>query len=362
MKAMVLAAGEGQRLLPLTLCQAKPAIPVLGRPLVIQILQRLGLYGVEEVVLNLHHQPESIKAVLGGRVAPGFPSVRFSHEESILGTAGGIRRAAPLLRDDCPIVVLNADFLSDIDLGAALEAHRRSGCAATLVLAPARPGYSLVQTDARGRVLSLAGKPQALPGQAVGEHLFTGCQIIEEEIFDHIPERAPSDIVRDVYRPLCEQQRVGAYFHEGFWWEFGSPECYLEGSLRLLDYPPERLRDITGDHDVLRQFGRAIAAVGPGSEIDDGVDLVGRAALGYAVHVSEGTRIEDSVVMPEAWIGPNCRLTRSIVGQGVELPAGFVCDHQVVCTDPDPGLALPPSVERRRGLLLYSLATPAEAS
>ena len=152
MRAMVLAAGEGLRLLPLTLHQAKPAIPVLGRPISIQILHRLGMFGVEEAVLNLHHQAESIKSALGGRVVPGLPNVRYSHEEALLGTAGGIRRAAPLLRDGEPVVVCNSDCLSDIDVGAALDAHRRSGCCATLVLAPARAGYSSVQTDARGRV------------------------------------------------------------------------------------------------------------------------------------------------------------------------------------------------------------------
>jgi len=360
-KAMVLAAGEGVRLLPLTLGRAKPAIPVLGRPLVIQILHRLGMFGVQEAVLNLHHQAESIKGVLGGRVVPGLPNVRFSHEEALLGTAGGIRRAAPLLRNGEPVIVCNSDCLSDIDVGAALDAHRRSGCCATLVLAPARRGYSSVQTDARGRVLSLAGEPVAAADKIVGNHLFTGCQIIEDEVFDILPEKIPSDIVRDVYRPLCEKERVGAYFHEGFWWEFGSPELYLEGSMRLLDYPAERLRDISGDHDALRAFDGAVAAVGPGSEIDDSLQIVGRAALGYASHISGGVTIEDSIVMPEAWIGPDCWLSHSIVGQGVELPAGWVADNQVICNDTDPAIALPPTIERHRGLLVYSLTAPTEA-
>jgi NDP-sugar pyrophosphorylase family protein len=130
--------------------------------------------------------------------------------------------------------------------------------------------------------------------------------------------------------------------------------------MRLLDYPEERLRDISRDHDALRAFNGAVAAVGPGSEIDDSLRIVGRAALGYACHISEGVTIEDSIVMPEAWIGPDCRLAHSIVGQGVELPAGWVAEHQVICNDPDPAIALPPSIERLRGLLIYSLAAPTE--
>lgn len=361
MRAMVLAAGEGRRLLPLTLGSAKPTLPVLGRPLVVQILQRLGRFGVDEAAVNLHHQAESIKATLADCVPAGMPAVRFSHEEILLGTAGGIRRAAPLLRGDGPVIVCNADFLSDIDLGAALEAHRRSGAAATLVLAPARPGYSVVETDVRGRVLALAGEPP-VPREGVGgEYLFTGCQIIDDEVFERIPARTPSDIVRDVYRGMCAGGLVGAYYHEGFWWEFGSLESYLEGSLRLLDYPPDRLRDISGNHDPLRRFDGAVVAVGPGSEIDDGTCFRGRAALGYASHVGHGAAIEDSIVMPEAWIGPNCRLRRSIVGAGVELPAGFEAERQAVSADPDPALPLPPRVERRGNLLLRPLGAPVGA-
>ncbi len=355
MKAMVLAAGEGQRLLPLTLHQAKPAVPVLGRPLLVHILHRLGRHGVDDVVLNLHHHPESIRAALGGRVAPGLPAVRFSHEEAILGTAGGIRRAASLLRGDGPIVVCNSDCLCDVDLHAALEAHRRSGCLATLILAPARPGYTRVGTDSRGRVLSFGGEPEPEPGSVAGEHLFTGYHILEESAVAAIPDRAPCDIVRDVYRALCPSGGVGAYFHEGFWWEFGSPELYLEGSLRLLDYPPDRLREISGEHDPLRRLDEAAAAVGPGAEIEKGARFRGRVALGYASHVAEDALVEDSIVMPEAWIGPGCRLRRTIVGQDVELPAGFVADGAVICADPE-GEAPPiPRAERTNGLLVLRL-------
>ena len=359
MKAMLLTAGVGKRMFPLALTQPKPAIPVLGRPLVVQILHWLGMKGVDEAVLNLHHLPDGIKRILGDGVNSGLPVVHYSLEETILGTAGGIRNAAAALVGDGPIVVSNADFLSDIDLESVLRTHRDSGHLATLVLIPARPGYSVVLREAGGRVLSLAGEPRADTRLAEGEWLFTGCHVIDEELLGRIPADGPRCMVRDVYQPLAAEGRLGSYVHEGFWWEFGSPELYLDGCLRLLAESPDRLKAISSEHDPLRRLGAAVAAVGPGAGFGDDVQFSGSVALGYSSFVSEGTRIENSVVMPEAWIGPRCHLKRSVIGQDVELPTGFEGSNLLVCVDPDPALELPSSTRRQDGLLIHSFAPAA---
>ncbi len=354
MKAMLLAAGVGRRMFPFTLLQPKPAIPVLGRPMVVQILHWLGLRGADPVVLNLHHLPDGIKAILGDGEHPGLPKVHYSYEEEILGTAGGIRHAGEMLRGDGPIVICNSDFLSDIDLAAALASHLRSGQLATLVLAPGRPGYTVVRRTDDGVVRSLGSASSGDGPQSEREYLFTGCHIIEEELIDRIPPDGPSDIVRDVYIPLIAEGRLGSFVHRGFWWEFGSPELYLDGCLRLLGRTAASLNLISADHDTIRRLDQACAAVGPGAGFHESVRFSGRAALGYSSYVSEGARIEDSIVMPEAWIGPKCDLKRSVIGQGVELPAGFACRDVMVCQDPDPTLVLPPSTRREGGMLLRS--------
>ena len=356
MKAMLLTAGVGRRMFPLALSQPKPAIPVLGRPLVVQILHWLGLKGVDEAVLNLHHLPDGIKRILGDGRNPGLPAVLYSHEEVLLGTAGGIRQAGSSLRGEGPIVVCNSDFLSDIDLGAVLETHRSSGCLATLVLAPWRPPYSVVLRDVENRVVSLGGEPPADLERTAGEWLFTGCHVIEEDLIDRIPLEGPRCMVQDVYRPLLAEGRLGSYLHEGFWWEFGSPELYLEGCLRLLQQPGEKLKSISSDHDPIRRVNGAVVAIGPGAEFDATAEITGHAALGFSSYVSEKARIADSVIMPEAWVGPRCRLEHSVIGLGTELPAGFECRDKLVCVDPDPTLELPPSTRREAGMLLYSLA------
>lgn len=354
MKAMLLAAGVGERMLPLTRLLPKPAIPVLGRPMAVQILNRMALDGISTAVVNLHHQPEKMKALLGDGHDLGLSRLHYSYEETILGTAGGVRNAAPFLRGGETILVRNSDFLADIDLSEVTAAHLASGCAVTLVLSPSRPGYPVIEVDRAGHVLSLGGKPPADPHKVAGEYLFAGLQLMEEEVLDRIPPDHPRDLVRDLYYSLARSGQIASYVHRGFWWEFGSPLDYLEGSLLLIDLENEdRLR--VAKTDPVERLGDASVAAGPGAEFHAGVSLRGRIALGFASLVAEGTLLEDSVVMPEAWIGPGSELRRTIVAPGTEVPAGFEIQNALLCPDTDPHLPLPPETERTGGLLVRRL-------
>jgi mannose-1-phosphate guanylyltransferase len=330
MNAMLLTAGLGVRMLPLSLTLPKPAIPVLGRPMVAQILERLARAGIERAVLNLHHLPEAVRRAVESGPEASRPAVEFSHEEEILGTAGGIGRAAPALRGDGPILIHNGDFLSDIDISAAVESHLRSKMAATLVLTPSRAGYSTVDVDGEGRVLSLAGLPEVESGRVAGSYLFTGCHVMDERLLDSIPAGRASDIVRDLYRGLAAEGRLGSYLHRGFWWEFGSPELYLLGSLSLLDLAEERRREVAAC-DTVTSLGSAVAAIGGGALLGDGALIVGRAAVGAGSRIGEGARLEDSVVMPGASIGTGCLLKQAVISPGVELPDGTAVEGAIVC-------------------------------
>ncbi len=348
---MILSAGLGERMLPLTLQIPKPALPVLGRPLIVEILGQLVKSGVTSAAVNLHHLPSRVTELLGDGSDLGLQELFLSHEERILGTAGGIRKAAPFLRGGGTILVRNADFLADIDLRKAIATHLASGCPATIVVRPSRPGYSVVEVDSQGRVLSLGGVPKVDPGRVAKRCLFTGCHLLEEEVLEWIPENGPSDIVREVYYALAAEGKLAAHFHQGSWWEFGSPADYLEASLSLIDLPEEE-RNAVLRADPVRKVGNATVALGPGADFHGGVDLRGRAALGFASFVAEGSYLEDTVVMPEAWIGPGCRLRRSIVGPGTEINAGFEGTEVIVCPDPDPHAACPRDTIRWQGLLV----------
>jgi NDP-sugar pyrophosphorylase family protein len=352
MKAMLLSAGLGQRMLPLTLHVPKPAIPVLGRPMALEILARMARHGIDDVVVNLHHRPEVVEKLLRNGSESALPALHFSFEKTILGTAGGIGKAAPLLRGAGPILVHNCDFLFDIDLEQAVETHRRSGKLATMVLTKPRRGYPTVEVDAEGNVLSIAGQPEADAASVATRHLFTGCHVIEEDVLDMIPADRPSGIVDDVYRGLAARGLLGAYIHRGFWWEFGTPEHYLEGTLRLLDLQLDHRLEIT-THDAIHEIAGGVAALGPGAMLQDGIRIEGRAVIGLACLLGEGSHVEDSVVMPEAWIGPDCRLEQTVVGPGTEIPAGFECRGALVCDDTGTTGETGTGVRREGELLIY---------
>lgn len=354
MKAMLLAAGLGNRMLPLTRILPKPTIPVLGRPIAAQILRRLADFGVSRAVVNLHHMPERLRSVLADGSDLGLEGIHYAHEETILGTGGGIRNAASELRGDGDFLVHNADFLSDVDLAALLTAHRSSGCLATLVLVPSRPPYTFVDIDSSNRVVSIGGHPEPPADATARNYLFTGLHVLSDELVDRIPAEGPSNIVTDVYLNLVAERKLGAFVHDGFWWEFGDPGNYLEGSLRLLELPPERTASIAMT-DPIRELDEARVAVGEGSDFHSGVSLVGRVVVGMAAMIGEGSTVEDSVVMPEAWVSPGSRIRRTIVGPGTELPIGCELQDVLICVDPDPEAAPPPGATREDGLLFTPL-------
>jgi len=350
MKAMVLCAGLGERLLPLTRILPKPALPVLGRPLVCQILARLAREGIREAVLNLHHLPSRLIELVGNGEEIGLDRVHYSHETEILGTAGALRHAADSFQGERAILVHNGDFLSDIPVGAVLETHRRSACLATLAVVPHRSGFTEVHVDEDLKVRGFGRSNRAKDrGRA---YLFTGFQVVSTELLEGIPAGRPSDLVRDVYMDLAASGRIAAFVHEGFWWEFGSAASFLEGCLKLLELP-SATRARIADTDPIRDLDGARIAVGPGADFHaGGIALKGRVALGFASLVGEGSTIEDSVVMNEAWIGPGCHLKRVIVGPEAELPAGTHLEQVLVCPDVAPEEPPPPGTERWHGHLV----------
>src|ERR687889_887293 len=176
MRAMILAAGYGTRLWPLTIDRAKPAIPFMGRPLVGYVAEYLSRYGFEEVVVNLHHRPESVREALGdgSRFGARF---HYIEEPEILGTGGAIVNARALLDSDA-FVVVNGKIATDVDLSAALETHRRERALATLVLRPnpARERYSVVDVSG-GLVTGFGGYPASDNAGEDAPLMFTGIQV-----------------------------------------------------------------------------------------------------------------------------------------------------------------------------------------
>ena len=291
MKAMILAAGFGTRLFPLTIDRTKPAIPFLGKPLVGYVAEYIARFGIKDIVVNLHHQPQSVIAALGDGTDFGV-SIAYSVEEpDILGTAGAIANARQHLEDE-PFLIVNGKIITDIDITAAIDTHKRSGALATMVLKPniKREKFTIVETE--GGYVRRFG-PHATPVTEEElrdtEHeiqtplMFTGIHILEPHILDLIEPGVYSDTVPDVYIPALRRgEKIAAHITDGDWYELSTIPRYLDISLAMM-----------GSGDV--HFGRNCVLEGAASLKDsvlwDNV-TIGQGAMLYRTIVADGVKIE----------------------------------------------------------------------
>jgi NDP-sugar pyrophosphorylase family protein len=200
--ALVLTAGLGTRLEPLSRVRAKPAVPIAGQPLVNRIIRWLAGQQVRDLVLNLHHLPDTITRHVGDGGGLGA-RVRYSWEDPILGSAGGPRKALPLLPDD-HFFIINGDTLTAVDLAALAKSHRDSGALVTMAVLGGKAlvtRYGGVVTDARGAVHGFVPKGPA----AVGYH-FVGVQMVHPSVFARLAPDAPAETTRGVYRDLVAER------------------------------------------------------------------------------------------------------------------------------------------------------------
>ena len=217
MRAMILAAGLGTRLRPLTNTTPKALAPVAGRPLIEYALRFVRSQGIQQVIINLHHLGDQIRARLGDGRAYGV-RITYSVEERLLETGGGVKRAQAFL-DGETFLVVNSDAILDLDLAAVVDAHRRNRAAATLVLRPDpdAASYGLLEINRDGRLRRLRGQP-AQVDEPLSAYMFTGCQILEPRIFDFMPELKPFSLTRETYIKMLQAgEPLYGFVHSGPW-------------------------------------------------------------------------------------------------------------------------------------------------
>ena len=294
MRAIILSAGYGTRLWPRTEDRTKPAIPILGKPLVGYVAEYLTAYGFDEIVVNLHHRPESVRKALGDGSRFGV-KLHYVEEPQILGTSGALDNTREFFERDTFLVV-NGKIITDIDLQAALDTHRKTKALATLVLLPntRRERFSVVETD-DGRVTRFGGMPDP---QAEGPAplMFTGIHIMEPRIFDYIPRDIFSDSVTHVYpQAMANGETIAAHVAQGKWRELSTLKRYLDISLEMLSdagqsYFSGANSVIAPTADVTQSIIWDNVQVGDGAKVD-------RCVLADNVTIPRGERIENSIVV-----------------------------------------------------------------
>jgi NDP-sugar pyrophosphorylase family protein len=291
----------------------------MGRPLVGYVAEYLGRYGFDDVVVNLHHRPESVRAALGDGSRFGV-RLHYVEEPVILGTSGAIENARPLLDGDA-FVVINGKLATDIDLTAALDTHRRTRALATLVLRPnpERERYSVVHTsgglvtgfggfpasDKAGGAASAAQKEQGTVGGVGGGGvfgveddvplMFTGIQIFDPRVFEYIPRGVFSHSVTDVFLPaIARGERLAAHVSGGAWHELSTVRRYLDTSVELMR--------------------------GEGRDVE----------LGRGSVVEPGAEVGESVLWENVTVGRGARVRRAVLGAGVVVPEGETYEEVAV--------------------------------
>jgi NDP-sugar pyrophosphorylase family protein len=319
---MILSAGYGTRLWPLTEDRTKPALPILGKPLVGYVAEYLANFGCEEIVVNLHHRPESVRAALGDGRQFGV-SLTYTDEPIILGTSGALDNARHLLDRDT-FIVINGKLITDIDLNQALQTHRKSGALATLILLPnnRRERFSVVELE-NGFVKGFGGMPPALVGESrqrqedrnpgqlheklplnraveldhddQAPYMFTGIQILEPRIFDYIPRSVFSHSTTDVYpQAIAQGERIAAHVGTGSWHELSTIQRYLDVSLGLL-----------------AEQGASVHT-------------------GLRSNIAAAARIDQAVIWDDVSIEAGATVTRAVIADGVRLRSGDMIENAVV--------------------------------
>jgi mannose-1-phosphate guanylyltransferase len=310
MKAMVLAAGLGTRLRPLTYEITKPMVPVLDRPVMEHILDLVDRFEFDGVIANLHYFPDSIREYFGERIS-------YRYEEELLGTAGGVRACAEFFGDDA-FLVISGDALTDIDLGAFVARHRQSGGIATLSVkqvADTRE-YGVVLHDRAGRITGFQEKPS--PAEALSDLGNCGIYMFEPAIFDYFPDRPFVDWAKDVFPTLLEND-VPFHIHEidEYWNDVGSLTELRQGTFDAL--------------------GGELHLEMEGSEVQPGVTVAGDTILpadatvegpvwiGTEVRIGAGVRLTGPVVIGDgATIGDGAQLRSSIIFPGTNVVADLI--------------------------------------
>ncbi len=234
-QVLVMAGGRGRRLDPLTAFLPKPLVPVGDRPILEHVLAGLSRHGVAEATLAVGHLAALVEAYFGDGRRFGL-RLRYLREERPLGTAGAVGLLAPF---DGPLFVTNADILTDLELPAMLDRHRRAGAAATVaaVETRGRQPTAVIETDAEGRIVGYAEKPEFTRQVAIGSYLLEAP--VRTRIARDVAEDRPIDMPDVIQRLLADGLPVHAYLHPGDWIDVGRPEDLARAQARVGFTPEE---------------------------------------------------------------------------------------------------------------------------
>jgi NDP-sugar pyrophosphorylase family protein len=284
MKAMILAAGLGTRLRPLTEVKPKVLLPVANRPIIARVIDYLKAHGFSRIVVNAHHHYQQVVDYLDNGRPFGLP-IDIRVEPEILGTGGGIKNTSDFWDDD-PFVVINGDIVTDINLTRAYEDHLKSGALVTLIVHDCEP-FNQIEIDENGNISDIARENLS------GRLAFTGIHIMSPEVLSHIPDRVFYDIIACYQKLIASGKTIRAFVSENHYWrDTGTVKSYMDANREL------------SEKEIL---------IGPGCRIDPSVIFKDWAVVGENSVLGQNVEIARSVLWEGVTVKERVRVVNSVV-------------------------------------------------
>ncbi|MCX6054718.1 MAG: sugar phosphate nucleotidyltransferase [Chloroflexi bacterium] len=341
MIAMILAAGVGTRLSPLTLFMPKPMVPICNKPVMEHIIDLLAQHEIKTVVANLHYLPDQIERYFGNGQRWGV-NLTYSLEKDLLGTAGAVKRVADIFEES--FFVLMGDAITDLDLTDMMKFHRQNKAKVTLALHPIEDPscFGVVQVDKKGRILGFQDRPKA--GEERSNLANMGVYIVEPEILDLIPANNAFDFEHQLFPQLLEKEvLLYGYRSECFWSDVGNFSEYraaqtamLQGKITTAIVPGRRVAENhwQGRNVNIHANARLVPPVliGDHCQIEDNAIIGPNSVIGNNVIVAEGATISNSTILNGTYVGKLVNVQDAVVNRNclVNVPSNtsvYVADN-----------------------------------
>jgi len=338
LKAMILAAGLGTRLRPLTNVVSKPMVRMAGRPCIEHAVRLLKKYGVTDIMINLHYKPEMIQEYFGDGSAFGV-QISYSYEKELMGTAGGFKLAEKFFEYESALIV-SGDALTDINLKKFLQFHKENQGIATLALKKVADStlYGVVATEQK-RIVQFQEKPKR--EEAISNLANTGIYLFEPEIFEHIPEGMFYDFGKQVFPELLAKgKKMCGYMMQEYWCDVGDLNIYREAHYDMLtgvvevELPGKRfegsiwLGELVSVHPDAVLVGPVL--VGNNCTVREGARIYGPAVLGDNTIVGKNVVIKRGILWNNVAVEDEAELADSVVVDGCLIPSGILLINEVL--------------------------------
>ncbi len=307
-KAMVMSAGVGSRLEPLTLSIPKPLVPIANKPVMDILFEKLSKIGVTDVICNTYYLADKIIE----RYSDYNFGINFNYikEETLSGTAGGVKKCQSFFDKDSSFLVLSADGLSDVDLKKAIEYHKNTGAIATIGIKKIAmedvPHFGVVVTDNNGYITEFQEKPSV--EEAKSNYINTGIYIFDYKIFDYIPENTFYDFAKNVFPKLVEEHEINTFDVSGYWSDIGTINQYIQSNEDVF------LGKCNFQHAKIVELQNGASYItGESCIIPQNVTFKGKSVIGKNTKIGKNSVIENSIIWDNVIIGDGVHIENCVI-------------------------------------------------